>query len=480
MSLLPPAIVSAGGLPPEQLLGRVCTSGRPFAAPGFEVGVFNAADERVAADGQEVGEVRCRGPTVFPGYWRRPEATWEAFRRAADDPAGAPWWFCTGDLAVMRADGYLRVVDRAKDMVLVGGENVYTAEVEAALAAHPRVQQAAVFGLPNAVMGELVAAAVVLRPGAGASGGVARELQRWCAERLSAFKVPSAVHVLPAMPTTGSGKVLKSELRRTLGGTRPASAAAVADAAPAPMAANASRQPAAAPPPEQNQRVAAVAAPPAAAAEPSLAGVVEARVSRAACDALRLGEGEALGPEESLWARGLSSLGAVGLSAQLESELGVELPPTLAFDFVSVRALARFVAARLPPQKAQPAAVAAVPPQPSIDPGKPKPPETQALLPRMLAPAFAADEEEPSMLLQVPPPALPQRAAAFPPLSPPPPPPPPPTSLPPQPESAGALLSGASPLAALQGAVQGAVRDALWGVEVDYKTPLMARHLFFP
>ena len=214
--------------------------------------------------------------------------------------------------------------------------------------------------------------------------------------------------------------------------------------------------------------------------EPATADNVESRVARAARDALRLGEGEALGPEESLWARGLSSLGAVGLSAQLESELGVELPPTLAFDFVSVRALARFVAARLPPQKAQPAAVAAVPPQPSIDPGKPKPPETQALLPRMLAPAFAADEEEPSMLLQVPPPALPQRAAAFPPLSPPPPPPPPPTSLPPQPESAGALLSGASPLAALQGAVQGAVRDALWGVEVDYKTPLMARHLFFP
>jgi long-chain acyl-CoA synthetase len=105
----------------------------------------------------EVGELWYRGPIVVRGYWNKPGPTAETFTEG---------WVKTGDLAKTDEDGFVYIVDRAKDMLLVGGENVYSVAVEAVLAAHPAVAQAAVFGVPNPVLGELVAAAVVAKPAA--------------------------------------------------------------------------------------------------------------------------------------------------------------------------------------------------------------------------------------------------------------------------------------------------------------------------
>ena len=154
------------------------------------------------------GEVVVRGATVFSGYLHRADSA------RTDFLAGG--WFCTGDLAVPpRNDegAYFRIVDRCKDMVLVGGENVYTAEVEGALYAHPAVMQAAVFGVPNDVMGEMVAAAVVLKPGGDISPS---SLQSFCRTSLAAYKVPYSIRVLDRMPTTGSGKIRKEELKKKM------------------------------------------------------------------------------------------------------------------------------------------------------------------------------------------------------------------------------------------------------------------------
>ncbi|KAL4451847.1 hypothetical protein ABPG75_007509 [Micractinium tetrahymenae] len=222
MSILPR---HRAGMTVEEQMALVTSSGRPFEL--IDVRVVDELGGDVAKDGQQVGEVWVRGPTVFDGYWGLPEATADSFA-----PGG---WFKTGDLATACPSGYIRVVDRKKDMLLVGGENVYTTEVEAVLFQHPAVHQAAVFGLPSRVMGELVGAAVTLRPEAQASekgrAVTSRELIDWCAARLAHYKVPSAVHLLPKMPTTGSGKILKTELRRMFGGgSAGASAGAGSDA----------------------------------------------------------------------------------------------------------------------------------------------------------------------------------------------------------------------------------------------------------
>jgi len=145
--------------------------------------------------------VRARGPTVTPGYWNDPEATKEAF---------ADGWLKTGDLATVDARGSLQIVDRKKHMIITGGEKVYSTEVEHALYAHPAVLEAAVFGVPDAEWGEVVRAAVVLRPDTRAS---AEELRAHCRRLLAGYKVPRSVRFLQELPKTGSGKVLKRALR---------------------------------------------------------------------------------------------------------------------------------------------------------------------------------------------------------------------------------------------------------------------------
>ncbi|WP_351233610.1 class I adenylate-forming enzyme family protein [Streptomyces sp. NPDC002133] len=176
--------------------------GRP--TPATEVRIAGPAGE-VLPEG-EVGELWLRGQSLVRGYWRDPEATAAAFTEDG--------WFRTGDLATERDGGRISIVDRVKDVVIRGGENVYCVEVEAVLHGHPDVADAAVLGVPHPVLGEEVATVVQLRPGAAVTPD---ELRAHVAKSLAAFKVPAHVVVrdepLPRNPT---GKILKRELRGPL------------------------------------------------------------------------------------------------------------------------------------------------------------------------------------------------------------------------------------------------------------------------
>ncbi|MCZ0991461.1 long-chain-fatty-acid--CoA ligase [Streptomyces diastatochromogenes] len=148
----------------------------------------------------EVGELAVRGPNVMKGYWNRPEET------AATIPDG---WLRTGDLARQDEDGYLYIVDRKKDLIIRGGYNVYPREIEEVLHEHPAVALAAVVGVPDERLGEEIAAAVVLRPGAEASPA---ELQEYVRDRVAAYKYPRHVWLVDALPMGPSGKILKREI----------------------------------------------------------------------------------------------------------------------------------------------------------------------------------------------------------------------------------------------------------------------------
>ncbi len=150
----------------------------------------------------EVGELWIQGPNVVKGYWNKPEATEAAF---------GDGWFRSGDLARLDDEGFVYIVDRAKDMVIRGGENVYCVEVEAVIFEHPDVHDVAVIGVPHEVLGEEVGAVVVLRPGARLS---ADDLRAHVAERLAVFKVPTHVFFrVEPLPRNPAGKVLKRDLR---------------------------------------------------------------------------------------------------------------------------------------------------------------------------------------------------------------------------------------------------------------------------
>jgi acyl-CoA synthetase (AMP-forming)/AMP-acid ligase II len=186
-------------LAPEEQFKYRAKTGRAFLAVELRVVDEHGAD--VARNGESVGEIRARGPTVTPGYWRRPDETARAF---------ADGWLCTGDLATIDAEGYLDIVDRAKDMIISGGEKVFSTEVEHVLYEHPAVLEAAVFGVPDADLGESVRAAIALRPGAKAS---ADELIAFCRARLTHFKCPRGVEFHAELPKTGTAKIQKRALR---------------------------------------------------------------------------------------------------------------------------------------------------------------------------------------------------------------------------------------------------------------------------
>lgn len=155
--------------------------------------------------GQNVGELLIRGPNVVRGYWNKPEATAETF---------AGGWLRTGDLARMDEEDFVQIVDRKKDMVNRGGENVYCVEVENALAAHPAVYEVAVVGVPDKMMGEKVGAAVVIKPGLSADAG---DIINFARQHLADFKVPQFLVLCPeALPRNPNGKVLKKQLREKL------------------------------------------------------------------------------------------------------------------------------------------------------------------------------------------------------------------------------------------------------------------------
>jgi acyl-CoA synthetase (AMP-forming)/AMP-acid ligase II len=151
-----------------------------------------------------VGEFLVRSPVMFSGYWNQPAAT------AAALPDG---WYRTGDLGKRDADGYCYIVDRVKDMIITGGENVYSVEVERALAAHPEVAVVAVVGAPDPQWGEAVTAFVVLAPGSALTEA---SLKAHCRGLIAGYKVPKKIYIEPGLPQTASGKIQKAELRRRL------------------------------------------------------------------------------------------------------------------------------------------------------------------------------------------------------------------------------------------------------------------------
>ena len=173
-----------------------------FALPGIGVRVWG--DDGCALSGQ-AGMVQVRGPNVGPGYWRRPDATAES--RTADG------WFITGDIGRLDHDGRLTLEGRAGDMIITGGLNVYPAEIEQVLDAHPAVVEAAVVGLAHPDLGEAVAAFVVAGPaGIGDGGGMASELAT-SLDDLARFKHPKRYVIVDELPRNAMGKVLKTKLR---------------------------------------------------------------------------------------------------------------------------------------------------------------------------------------------------------------------------------------------------------------------------
>jgi acyl-CoA synthetase (AMP-forming)/AMP-acid ligase II len=171
---------------------RPWSVGRPV--PGVEVAVSAG------------GELCVRGPVVTAGYWNRPQATAEAFRA---ELAGGGGWLRTGDVGRIDADGYVQVLDRLKDMIIRGGENIYSLEVESALAQHPRIAEVAVVGVPDPVFGERVRAVAVLRPGETLA---LEELRAWAGPRLAGYKQPAELVITGELPRNANGKVMKKQL----------------------------------------------------------------------------------------------------------------------------------------------------------------------------------------------------------------------------------------------------------------------------
>ena len=206
---------------PEQALRRPGSAGRPL--PVSEVRVVR--DGRPAAAG-EVGEIQLRGPTVIPGYLH-PDGT-----RPAQLPDG---WLPTGDLGYLDAEGFLYVLDRRDDLIISGGENVYPAEVEQVLMAHPAVEEAGVVGVPDPEWGQVPVAAVRLRPGGYPAGGPAQaeavpssleagleaELVAHCRRQLAGYKVPRRIVALPELPRNAAAKLMRHRLREILAAAHP-------------------------------------------------------------------------------------------------------------------------------------------------------------------------------------------------------------------------------------------------------------------
>ncbi|HEY1116233.1 MAG TPA: long-chain-fatty-acid--CoA ligase [Acidimicrobiales bacterium] len=181
---------------PERLL----SAGRPI--PECEVRVIDPATLAEVATGEQ-GEIWLRTPQVMKGYHGKPEATAEVITEDG--------WFRTGDIGHVDDDGYVFVSDRLKDMIITGGENVYSPEVERVVSEHPDVVEVAVIGVPDDKWGESVKAVVALKEGSDASEA---ELIEWARERIAHFKAPRSVDVVPALPRNPTGKILKRDLRK--------------------------------------------------------------------------------------------------------------------------------------------------------------------------------------------------------------------------------------------------------------------------
>jgi fatty-acyl-CoA synthase len=186
-------------LPAAEQRRRKATTGHPMI--GVDLRVLDDADAEVPWDAAAVGEICVRSNHVMSGYWNQPDETAEALRGG---------WLRTGDLATVDAEGYVTIVDRRKDIIISGGENISSVQVESALCAHPAVLEAAVVPMADERWGEVPRAFVVLRPGHSADE---QSLVDWARAHLARFKVPKRVDVVADLPKSGTGKVQKSLLR---------------------------------------------------------------------------------------------------------------------------------------------------------------------------------------------------------------------------------------------------------------------------
>jgi acyl-CoA synthetase (AMP-forming)/AMP-acid ligase II len=177
---------------------RLLACGRPLA--GIEVKVVRP--DGSTCDPREVGEVVTRGDMLTPGYWKDPKATAETIRDG---------WLHTGDAGYFNEEGYLHIHDRVKEMIVSGGENVYPAEVENALAKDPDIADVAVIGVSDEKWGEAVKAIVVLRPGAAADGPAIISRVR---AHIAGYKAPKSVEFIDVIPRNPSGKILRRDLRK--------------------------------------------------------------------------------------------------------------------------------------------------------------------------------------------------------------------------------------------------------------------------
>ncbi|MGQ9645694.1 MAG: long-chain-fatty-acid--CoA ligase [Thermodesulfobacteriota bacterium] len=187
------------GLPYEDRLRFKTKTGREFI--GVELKVVNDRGEEIRKDEKEVGEIIVRGDIVTKGYWKLPQETAKSIKDG---------WLYTGDMAVMDEEGYVTIVDRKKDMILTGGENVYSTEVENVLYMHPAILECAVIGVPDEKWGEAVKGIVVLKPGKSATE---QEIIQFCKEKMAHYKAPKSIDFIEALPRTGSGKIHKKGLR---------------------------------------------------------------------------------------------------------------------------------------------------------------------------------------------------------------------------------------------------------------------------
>lgn len=187
------------GAPDSERWRRQAMTGYPM--PGIEMAIVDQDDAFLPWDGQSVGEIVVRADNVMAGYWKQPEDTRHVMRGG---------WFHTGDMAVVDEEGYFLIVDRKKDIIISGGENISSIEVEKAVYSHPLVFECAVIAVPDKRWGEAPKALVVLKPDASLDE---KELIEHCRTRLPGFKIPKSIEFLPSLPKGGTGKILKKELR---------------------------------------------------------------------------------------------------------------------------------------------------------------------------------------------------------------------------------------------------------------------------
>jgi fatty-acyl-CoA synthase len=203
ISMMPPAdhFRSDGSVATE----RLTSAGRP--APLVRVAILDEHDRPVPPG--ERGEICARSSLVMAGYWKDPEETARTLRNG---------WLHTGDIGFLDEAGFLHIVDRAKDMIITGGFNVYSTEVEQAVLAHEAVQDCAVVGLPDEKWGERVAVVVQPHPGAAVDPDALRSFVK---QRIGSVKAPKDVHVWPDLPRSKVGKVLKTEIKSRIAGAAP-------------------------------------------------------------------------------------------------------------------------------------------------------------------------------------------------------------------------------------------------------------------